>query len=177
VNASNGSPLWTRILVVIGSIGLLAGALDPLEGSIAIVIGSGLLVLGTFFGQAEPRFLRYRAWVFLLILIGVAAMWVLSSAGGIGGKSGLSMWWGLLLLPYVIGYPLAIVGPGHPRWFLALGIVVGLWYLVLCRMVFAKGAGLAILVGVIGLVTIGGCIFRLATAARQSRTIGIASGE
>ena len=169
-------------MIVIGSIGLLAGALDPLEGSVAILIGSGLVALGTFLAHGERRIIRYRALVFLLIAIGVAALWGLSAAGGIGGKSGHSMWWGLLLLPYLIGYPMAIVGPGNPRWFLCLGIGVGLWYLALCRMVLWRPSkesalGLGIVLAAIGLATIGGCIIRLVTATRHSRTTSLAPRE
>ena len=35
----------------------------------------------------------------LLIAIGVGALWGLSMFGGIGGKSGHSIWWGVLILP------------------------------------------------------------------------------
>jgi len=35
--------------------------------------------------------------------VGVGALWFLSSLGGIGGKSGHSIWWGLLILPYPTG--------------------------------------------------------------------------
>ncbi len=177
MNAIDHSTLWTKIMVLIGSIGLLAGALDPLEGSVAILIGSGLVALGTFLARAERRLIRYRAVVFLLIAIGVAALWGLSALGGFGGKSGRSMWWGLPLLPYLIGYPMAIVGPGNPRWFLCLGIGVGLWYLALCRMVLSKDTGLAIVLAVIGLATIGGCIIRLVNATRHSKTISLAPSQ
>ncbi len=164
-------------MVVIGSIGLLAGALDPLEGSVAILIGSGLVALGTFLGHGERRLLRYRALVFRLIAVGVAALWGLSAVGGFGGTSGHSMWWGLLLVPYLIGYPMAIAGPGNPRWFLCLGIGVGLWYLALCRMVLKGDTGLAIVVAAIGLATIGGCIIRLVSGTRHSKTISLAPSQ
>ncbi len=170
--------VWAKIMVVIGSIGLLIGALDPLEGSILIFIGSGLAALGTFLGQAEPRLIRYRTVVFILIALGVGAMWGLTAKGGFGGKSGLSMWWGLLLLPYLVGYPMAIAGPGNPRWFLCLGIGVGLWYLALCRMVLRPSKESALVLGIvlaaIGLATIGGCIIRLVSATRHCRAISLA---
>ena len=180
MNAVGHSRLWTKIMVVIGSIGLLAGGLDPMEGSVLILIGSGLVALGTFFSRGDRRLIRYRALVFLLIAIGVVALWGLSAVGGIGGKSGHSMWWGLLLLPYLIGWPMAIVGPGHPRWFLCLGIGVGLWYLALCRMVLSRSSGestaaLGIITAAIGLAIIGGCIIRLVSATRHSKAISVAS--
>ncbi len=177
MNATGHSRLWTKIMVLIGSIGLLVGALDPLEGSVAILIGSGLVALGTFLAHAERRLIRYRTMVFLLIAIGVAALWGLSAVGGFGGKSGHSMWWGLLLLPYLIGWPMAIVGPGNPRWFLCLGIGVGLWYLALCSKVLSGDTSLAILLAAIGLATLGGCIIRLVSATRHSKTISLAPRE
>lgn len=169
-------------MVVIGSIGLLAGGLDPMEGSVLILIGSALAALGTFLGQGEHRLIRYRALVFVLIAIGLAALWGLSAVGGMGGKSGHSMWWGLLLLPYLIGWPMAIVGPGHPRWFLCLGIGVGLWYLVLCRLILSRSsneatAALGIVTAAVGLAIIGGCIIRLVRATRHSKAISLAPHE
>jgi hypothetical protein len=169
-------------MVVLGSIGLLAGALDPMEGSVAILIGSGLVALGTFLGRGERRLTRYRALVFLLIAIGVGALWGLSAVGGIGGESGHSMWWGLLLLPYLIGWPMAITGPGNPRWFLCLGIGAGLWYLALCGMVLSRSSKefsivLGVVLAAIGLATIGGCIIRLVSATRPSSTISLAARE
>jgi len=37
-------------------------------------------------------------------------MFALSAVGGIGGKSGHSMWWGVLVLPYPVGWLMALVG-------------------------------------------------------------------
>jgi hypothetical protein len=54
--------------------------------------------------------LRYWVWVFILIAVGVGAMFVLSSFGGIGGRSGHSMWWGVLILPYPVGWLMAVAG-------------------------------------------------------------------
>ena len=165
--------LWSRILIVLGSIGILAGALDPMEGSVVILIGSGLVALGTFLGQSERRLIRYRTWAFILIAVGVSAMFGLSNLGGIGGGSGLSMWWGLLILPYLIGWSMSVWGPGNPRWFWSLGIVVGLWYLTMAGIVLSrpsKAGGIAALVitlCTIGLMTIGGCITRLVLAIRN----------
>jgi hypothetical protein len=42
--------LWSRILVVVGCIAMLLGAIDPLEGSLLILPGSGMVVLGLFVG-------------------------------------------------------------------------------------------------------------------------------
>ena len=161
--------LWSHILIVLGSIGMLVGAVDPMEGALVILPGSLLVALGTFLGQCERQLIAYRVWVFILVAIGVGAMWGLSSVGGIGGKSGHSMWWGVLILPYLIGWSMGIWGPGSPRWLLLLGIAVGLWYLTIFALVLkhsrphhgAMSDLPAIIVAVIGVLTIGGCISRL----------------
>jgi len=148
---------------------MLVGAVDPMEGSLAILPGSGLVALGTFLGRHEPRLIAYRALVFIMIAIGVTALWALSGAGGVGGHSGRSMWWGVLVLPYLIGWSMGIWGPQSPRWLLVLGMVVGLWYLALLIMILYRSgeqlggaaATPGIVIGGIGLLTIGGCIRRL----------------
>jgi hypothetical protein len=165
----NSRSLWSRILIVLGSIGMLVGAIDPMEGSLIILPGSLLVALGTFLGHCERRLIAYRVWVFILVAIGVGALWGLSMVGGIGGKSGHSMWWGVLVLPYLIGWSMGIWGPGSPRWLLLLGIGVGLWYLAILALVLkrpgpshgAMSALPGIIIAVIGVLTIGGCISRL----------------
>ena len=113
---------------------------------------------------------------FILIAIGVAALWGVSMAGGIGGESGRSIWWGVLILPYLVGWSIGIWGPGSPRWLLVLGLVVGLWYLAIPAMVLFKGAGrlpanVALIpimtIGAIGVLTIVGCIGRLVQRTSQ----------
>jgi hypothetical protein len=107
--------------------------------------------------------LAYRAAVCILITIGVGAMWGLSAAGGIGGSSGHSLWWGVLILPYLIGWSMGIWGPGSPRWLLVSGIGVGLWYLAILAMVLKHsrshaGSLPAIIIAVTGVLTIAGCL-------------------
>ena len=124
----NARGIWSRILVIVGSIAMLAGAIDPMEGSVVILAGSGLVALGAFLGQGERRLIAYRVWVFILIMIGVGALWGLSNLGGIGGKSGRSMWWGVLILPYLIGWCWESGGRARRAgcycwaWWLAFGI-------------------------------------------------------
>jgi hypothetical protein len=36
-------------------------------------------------------------------------MWILSSKGGFGGTTGLSVWWASTLLPYPVGWFIALV--------------------------------------------------------------------
>ena len=105
----NARRVWSRILVIGGGLAILVGALDPLEGSVVILSGSGLVTLGTFLSESGRRLLIYWIWVFGLITFGVVVMFVLSAFGGIGGKSGHSIWWGILILPYPIGWIMGVV--------------------------------------------------------------------
>ena len=100
----------SRVLSMLGGIGLLAGALDPLEGSFVILAGSALLWGGEVMKVPERRQLGLWTSVFVLIAVGVGVMFGLSAAGGIGGGSGRSWWWGLLLLPYPAGWLLGVGG-------------------------------------------------------------------
>ena len=155
--------LWSRILFTVGGIAMLVGAIDPIEGSLLILPGSGLVALGTFLEQGERRWITYRVGVFVLIAIGVGALWGLTMAGGIGGFYGVSPWWAVLMLPYPIGWSMGIWGPGSPRWMLWLGIGVGLWYLSLLVIALLVGRHVSvnIVTAAVGLLTIGGCINRL----------------
>jgi hypothetical protein len=98
-----------RILVIAGGVAMLVGALDPLEGSVVILAGSGLVTLGTFLSHGGRRLLIYWIWVFLLIAVGVGVMFGLSAIGGFGGTSGRSMLWGVPMLPYPVGWIMGIV--------------------------------------------------------------------
>jgi len=145
---------------------MVIGAIDPMEGSAIILPGSLLVALGTCLGPFDRRLIAYRVTDFLLIAIGVGAMWMLSSAGGIGGKSGHSMWWGVLILPYLAGWSMGIWGPGSPRWLLVSGIGVSLWYLVIVAMVLRhprpeSGWPVVVVLALTSLLTIGGCLRRL----------------
>ena len=148
---------------------MILGAMDPMEGAFIILPGSGLVLLGTYLSHSEPWLVTYRLWVFLMITIGVAALLGFSMLGGIGGTSGYSMWWGLLFLPYPIAWSFGIWGPDSPRWVLWLGIGVGFWYIAILAMMlkstFTTGADegtiAGILIGIIGALTISGCIYRL----------------
>ena len=89
---------------------MLVGTVDPLEGSLLIMPGSGMIALGVYLGGKDRRTVLYWTWAFILIAVGVAALFGLSAIGGIGGKSGHSMWWGMLLLPYPVGWLMAVGG-------------------------------------------------------------------
>jgi hypothetical protein len=99
--------LWLRILMSIGLAGMLLGAVDPLEGSLVILPGTGVAALGALLGKSRHR--RQLCVAFGLVAVGVAAMYVLSAYGGIGGRGGHSMWWGVLVLPYPVGWFLGLL--------------------------------------------------------------------
>lgn len=96
------------VLVVVGLLTMLVGAIDPLEGSFVILPGCGVVALGDFVGKSRYRMLVVSACV--LIAAGVGAMVVFTTWGGIGGNSGHSLWWGLFILPYPIGWIIGLVG-------------------------------------------------------------------
>ena len=158
---------WSQTVITIGFIALLIGAIDPIEGSLAILPGSGLILLGTYLSHSERRLITYRLWVFLMIAIGVAALFGFSLVGGIGGTSELSMWWGLLVLPYPLAWSAGIWSPASPRWVLWLGIGIGVWYLTILAMSLKftseldAGSSVVFLLGFIGAMTITGCLYRL----------------
>jgi hypothetical protein len=98
---------WSRPLVIAGLVLMLGGALDPLEGSVAILGGTALSALGAFLSRS-----RYRLPIIALVMttIGVGTLFALSAIGGIGGTSGRSLWWLLVCIPYPVGWILGLVG-------------------------------------------------------------------
>lgn len=99
---------WSRPLVIAGLAGMILGAVDPLEGSIVIAIGSVLVALGT---PRRASRVGGRVWLAgLMIVGGVAALWILSDHGGVGGSTGRSMWWLLVAAPYPVGWILGLIG-------------------------------------------------------------------
>jgi len=110
----NGARRWSRILVIVGLVAMVIGALDPLEGSLVILPGTGLVTLGALLGNSRHRILLY--WSFVLVAVGVGALWGLSALGGFGGNSGRSNWWGLVLLPYPVGWIMGLVGAIRRLW-------------------------------------------------------------
>lgn len=85
-----------------GVIALVLGALDPLEGSVVIALGSVLLTFTTYLIHDRHR--KWFLWASILILFGVFFLFYFSTLGGFGGSSSLSWWWGLLILPYPIAW-------------------------------------------------------------------------
>lgn len=102
---------WSRILVIAGLIGMLVGAIDPLEGCVVVLAGIAAAALGAYLGQTRHRRFLYSG--LAAVVCGVAAMIILSQLGGIGGRSGHSLWWGLLIVPYPVGWLLGLIGVGY----------------------------------------------------------------
>ena len=99
---------WPRRLLFVGLAALILGTADPLEGSLIILAAAALLAGAAFAGHLAAR--RQLAWALALVALGVGTLWGLSAVGGFGGQSGRSNWWALLLLPYPIGWLLALSG-------------------------------------------------------------------
>ncbi|HMM12418.1 MAG TPA: hypothetical protein PKE03_10030 [Bacteroidales bacterium] len=98
---------WMRIMYIVGVIALAIGALDPLEGSVVIVAGIILTTLSTYLVHDRHRKVFLTA--AMMIIVGVFFLFYLSSLGGFGGNSSLSWWWGTLILPYPLGWLIAII--------------------------------------------------------------------
>lgn len=103
-----------RISLATGLAIMLVGAIDPLEGSLVILLGALLASLGATLGESRER--RRLRWAFVLVAAGTAAVWGLSAAGGVGGNSGRSMAWLLLALPYPAGWALGVVSAVRALW-------------------------------------------------------------
>lgn len=99
---------WSRILVIVGLVAMLVGLLDPLEGSVVILGGSIVLAVGALL--IPTRFKKLIVWSLALVAVGIGAMWWLSALGGIGGTTGRSYWWGLVIVPYPVGWVMGMVG-------------------------------------------------------------------
>ena len=98
---------WLQAGFILGVVLFLLGTLDPLEGSILILAGSVLLAaVSHFFRDPHHQWYRIAA---ILILLGVLALWILSALGGFGGESDLAYGWGVLILPYPVGWMMLLV--------------------------------------------------------------------
>ncbi len=97
---------WKKFAFISGAVLLIAGAFDPLEGSLIIVTGSILVTVATHLSNDKHHSLFLASMI--MILFGIFFMFYFSLLGGIGGKSSLSIWWGLLIVPYPAGWILAI---------------------------------------------------------------------
>lgn len=160
---------WSKVAGAVGGVSLVVGSFDPMEGAVLILPGSALLALGSYLRHDDRRTVAYRTWSFILVALGVGALFGLSAIGGVGGSSGHSIWWALLILPYLIGWSLDLWGPGSARWISMAGIVIGTWYLAIPGVMLWRSANAArpqslspaIAIAVLGAGTIVACGMRL----------------
>lgn len=96
---------WNRFLYITGVILLIAGALDPMEGSIVIALGSIMTFIATQFSEDRHKNIFFIASI--LITFGVISLWFISSLGGFDPKT--EWWWLLLIIPYPIGWFLEVI--------------------------------------------------------------------
>jgi len=78
--------LLIRIILIFGLLLMLAGTLDPLEGSVVIVAGLVFVVVGAYLDHGNYRVLLYTS--LALAAAGTAAIFILSAYGGVGGATG-----------------------------------------------------------------------------------------
>jgi hypothetical protein len=100
-------PKLIRAIYIIGIIALVIGIIDPLEGSVVIAAGIVLVTLSVYL--ARDRYRKIYLFSLIMIILGVFFLFYFSSLGGFGGGSALSWWWGTFILPYPIGWLVAII--------------------------------------------------------------------
>ena len=98
---------WLHTSAWVGVAGLVVSMIDPMEGAFIALPFGAVLASSAFFSAS-----RYRVallWSFGSMAVGVAVLLGLTAIGGIGGNSGHSPWWGLLLIPYPAGWLASLV--------------------------------------------------------------------
>lgn len=97
-------------LIALGAFAMLIGALDPIEGVFIIFPGSILAAIGAWLTQTSGRRWFYGAEI--LILLAFAIILIIDRLGGFGPKAPTldSNAWGLLLLPYPLGWLAGMIG-------------------------------------------------------------------
>lgn len=100
--------LIARIANIIGIVFVIIGAIDPMEGSFIIAPGSVLIALAKW-QIGVPAFRKHYILAASLVMLGFIALMVLSNLGGFGGTSSISVWWGLTIVPYPLGWLYLII--------------------------------------------------------------------
>ncbi len=98
---------WTRIVYIVGVVAMCFCAIDPMEGSVGILIGSILLAVSTVL--TKDRHWKIFIYSAVAILLGVFFLWFFSWLGGIGEKTQYSKWWIITMLPYPAGWLTTVV--------------------------------------------------------------------
>lgn len=103
-----------KLVFIAGVVLFLLGSIDPLEGSGLIALGGILMAVVThLYGDPHRKYYRLAA---ILLVVGVALLWIFSYLGGFGGDSGLAWGWAWLMLPYPAGW-LMVLGLLYLRLF------------------------------------------------------------
>ena len=105
-NAPRRAMRWG--LAVIGVLSLALPVVALLKGQAMMLIPFGLVALSILMlewgmrrgAPAQATCVHVSA---LLTVVGVAALWITSNMGGFG-EGVLSWWWGLVVLPYPVGW-------------------------------------------------------------------------
>lgn len=160
---------WLGALGTLGHLLALLGAVDPLEGSVAVVAGCLLVALHAWLSGAARVLVAYRAGVAVMAAVGVTVLWFISSRGGLGGPEGVPMSWAFLILPYPAALVAGFSGPGGPRWVAWGGCAVGVGYLGIAAMLAwrpppqaADPSDIAALLASLGLALLAACAARIA---------------
>ena len=74
---------WQRVLYSVGIFALIIGAIDPMEGSVAIAAGSVMATIAAYL--MHDRYRKYFMASLIMIVAGVFFLFYLSSLGGFGG--------------------------------------------------------------------------------------------
>jgi len=98
---------WARILSVVGMAATVIGCVDPLEGSLLILPGTLLVAVSALLVRSPHRKIAW--WAFVLTAVGVGILFGLSALGGVGGETGRSVAWLLVVLPYPVGVIMALI--------------------------------------------------------------------
>ncbi len=98
---------WLRIGFIAGIVLFLLGSIDPLEGSGLIALGG--IMLAVVARRLEDPHWKYYRLAAILLVVGVALLWIFSALGGFGGEATLAWGWAWLLLPYPVGWFMVLV--------------------------------------------------------------------
>ena len=111
-------PLLTRKAAkmsrLTGILLFIVGKIDPLEGSVLIVVGSLLMTFWAFLVRS-PR-LDMHKWATALMIIGVLALFILSYLGGIKTDDPWKVIKWIIIAPYPAGWLLTVVGSFYSWW-------------------------------------------------------------
>ncbi|MEN9416786.1 MAG: hypothetical protein RI988_406 [Pseudomonadota bacterium] len=172
-------PATSRLVALTATAGYLLallGAVDPLEGSVAVALGCGLVALHAWLTPVPQALRTYRVAVAVMAGLGVAALWVVSELGGFGGEEGVAGAWALLILPYPAALVALFSGPAAPRWVAWGGCAVGVGYVAIAAVIVLRPPphggnpiDAAALVGSLGLALLAACAARIAWQRQRQR--------